>query len=105
MRTWSSYRANAQGEPSTLLTHHPLYTALGSDDEARQAAYRDLFRYKLGPGTVEEIRAATNGNHAPGSSQLQAQVAAALGRRVTPEKSGRPRKSKEPQSPDLFGGG
>lgn len=26
---WSSYRANAQGEPSELLTPHPLYLALG----------------------------------------------------------------------------
>ena len=29
---WSSYRANAQGEPSTLLTPHPHYRALGRND-------------------------------------------------------------------------
>ncbi len=96
---WSSYRANAQGEPSTLLTPHRLYTALGNDAEARQAAYRELFCYQLDPGTVDEIRAATNGNFALGGSRFQAQIAAALGRRVTQGKSGRPRKRSEPESP------
>jgi putative transposase len=55
---WSSYRANVQGEPSTLLTAHPLYAALGKDDKARQAAHRELFRYQLDLGMVNEIRAA-----------------------------------------------
>ena len=102
---WSSYRANAQGKHSALLTHHPLYTALGNDDEVRQAAYRELFRYQLDPGVVDDIRTTTNGNYALGSPQFQAQVAAALGRRVTPGKSGRPRKRKELESQDLFGEG
>ncbi|EAR21680.1 transposase [Nitrococcus mobilis] len=102
---WSSYRANAQGELSTLLTPHRLYTALGNNAEARQAAYRELFRYQLDPGTVDEIRAATNGNFALGSSQFQAQVTAALGRRVTRGKSGRPQKQSESKSSGLFDGG
>lgn len=41
---WSSYRANAQGEHSVLLAQHPLYTALGKDDEVRLTTYRELFR-------------------------------------------------------------
>jgi len=57
---------------------------LGSDEKARQSAYRELFRHQLDPGMVDQMRAATNGNYAPGSSQFQAQVAAALGWRVTP---------------------
>jgi putative transposase len=102
---WSSYRANAQSESSTLLTPHRLYTALGNNDEARQAAYRELFRYQLDPGTVDEIRAATNGNFALGGPQFQIQVAAALGRRVTRGESGRPRNRNESESPGLFDGG
>jgi len=101
---WSSYRANAQGEPTTLLTSHPLYSALGSDDKARRAQYRELFRYQLDADMTGEIRTATNGNYALGSSQFQAQVAAALGRRVTPGKSGRPLQRKEPQSLNQFDG-
>ncbi|MDN5871629.1 MAG: transposase [Nitrococcus sp.] len=102
---WSSYRANAQGEPSALLTPHPLYTALGSDVLARQAAYRELFRYQLELGIVDEIRAATNGNFALGSPRFQAQIAAALGRRVTPGTAGRPRNRNEAGLLDLFDGG
>ncbi len=92
---WSSYRVNAQGESSTLLTPHPLYNALGRGDAVRKAAYRELFRYQLDPGIVDEIRSATNGNYALGSSQFHAQVADMLGRRVTQGKSGRPRKCSE----------
>lgn len=59
---WSSYRANAQGEADALLKPHPLYDALGLDSADRQSAYRELFRYELEPGLVDEIRRATNGN-------------------------------------------
>jgi putative transposase len=100
---WSSYRANAQGESSTLLTHHACYAVLDRDDRARQVAYRELFRYQLDPGMIDKIRAATNGNYALGSWHFQAQVAAMLGRRVTPGKSGRPRKRNEANPLALFG--
>jgi len=99
---WSSYRANAQGELNALLTPHPLYTALAGKDGARQATYRDLFRHQLDPGSIDELRAATNGNYALGNPPIQAQIAAALDRRVTPGQSGRPRKNEEPESLELF---
>jgi len=89
---WSSYRANAQGETDALLAPHPLYTALGEDESARQAAYRELFRYQLDPGLVDDIRRATNGNYALGNARFAEQVAEALGRRVIPGTAGRPRK-------------
>ena len=69
-----------------------MYGQLGPDAASRQAAYRELFRYELAPGLVDEIRRATNGNYALGSDLFTEQIAAALGRRVTPGKSGRPRK-------------
>ena len=99
---WSSYRVNAQDESSTFLTAHPLYMALGADDASRSHAYRELFRYQLNPGMVDEIRAATNGNYVLGSSRLQEKIASSLGRRVTRGQSGRPRKRREPESGDLF---
>lgn len=67
---WSSYQANAQGAVNTSLTPHPLYEALGIDEISRQAAYRELFRYQLEPGRVDEIRAATNGGFALGMRQV-----------------------------------
>jgi hypothetical protein len=66
---WSSYRANAQGEACSALNPHESYRALGTDEHARQTAYRELFRYQLDPRLVDEIREGTNGNYAavPGS--------------------------------------
>lgn len=43
---WSSFRANALGEADALITPHAHYCALGRTGEARQAAYRALFREK-----------------------------------------------------------
>ncbi|PKO34184.1 MAG: transposase [Betaproteobacteria bacterium HGW-Betaproteobacteria-7] len=102
---WSSYRANAQGEASPLISPHPLYLSLGRDDEERRAAYRELFRYELESGAVDAIRDATNGNFALGDSRFYAQVSAALGRRVTPGAPGRPKRSDAPESLDLFSAG
>lgn len=87
---WSSYRFHAQGEPSVFLTPHALYLALGLNDQERQVSYRELFRYQLEPGLADEIRSATNGNYALGSSRFKEQIAEALGRRVTRGKVGRP---------------
>ena len=99
---WSSYLGNAQGEPDALLKPHAMYLALGRDEASRAAAYRELFRYALEPGLVDEIRRATNGNYALGNATFAAQVAAALGRRATPGKSGRPRRVVATESEELF---
>ncbi len=93
---WSSYAVNAQGAKpergdGEIVTPHPLYQALGADDASRQAAYRELFRYQLDIGVVDEIRKATNGNYALGNALFVQQIEEALGRRVTAGKAGRPK--------------
>ena len=100
---WSSYRANAQGETDKLISPHPGYESLGSDPESRLVAYRELFRFELDPGLVDEIRKATNGNFALGDQRFAALIESALSKRVTPGQSGRPRKLAEPESGALFG--
>ncbi len=85
-----------------MISKHELYNALGLDADERRIAYRELFRYQLEPGKVDEIRSATNGNYALGSSLFQEQIAAELGRRVTRGKAGRPRVSEVPESLDMF---
>ncbi|MGH8603268.1 MAG: transposase, partial [Gammaproteobacteria bacterium] len=97
---WSSYRANAQAERSDLIKPHPLYEALGEGNGQRADVYREIFRYQLDPGLVDQIRTATNGNYALGSPRFTAEVESALGRRVTRGKSGRPRQISE--SPSLL---
>lgn len=87
---WSSYRANAQGEPDAVIEPHPLYLALGATAATRQAAYRELFRYELDPGAVDAIRQATNGNYALGDERFGAEIPAMLGRRAVRGKAGRP---------------
>jgi putative transposase len=88
---WSSYAANAQGMKTELIKPHVLYNALGMDASSRQAAYRELFRYELDIGLVDEIRKATNGNYASGNALFVQQIEDALGRRVTAGKAGRPK--------------
>jgi len=99
---WSSYCANAQGDANPLLRPHRLYLALGGEASARQAAYRELFRYELEPGLVDRIRRASNGNFVLGSERFAAEVAAVLGRRTLPGRPGRPRQETMPASGELF---
>lgn len=100
---WSSFRANALGEPDPLLTPHPLYTALATDEGERRQAYRELFRHELDPGVIDEIRAATNGNFALGGSRFADEVAMALGARTQRGHAGRPRQTSGPESLPLPG--
>lgn len=102
MYRWSSYRSNAQGETSPFLKPHALYKSLGRNPEARQAAYRELFRYPLDPGLVDQLRSATNGNYVLGNERFLVEMAAALGQRVTGGQAGRPAAA-EVVSGDLFG--
>ena len=99
---WSSYRANGEGEENALIRPHQLYTDLGLEAKSRQAAYRELFRYELESGLVDQIRRATNGNFVLGNERFATEVAAVIGRRVLPGKSGRPRKVLEPASGELL---
>ena len=92
---WSSYQANAQGADTEIIKPHALYKALGADAQTRQVAYRELFRYELDPGTIDQIRTATNGNYALGNDLFKVQIAAALGRRVEAGKAGRPKLKQE----------
>jgi putative transposase len=88
---WSSYRANAQGEPDVLLTPHALYRKLGPTPEARQKAYRQLFRAQIAKEELEVIRNATNKAWVLGDSRFSAKVEALSQRRAAPLPRGRPR--------------
>ncbi len=86
---WSSYRANATGEHSELLTPHHEYLRLGSTREERQAGYRDLFRMVRG-AELERIRVATNAGYVLGDPSFRAMMARRLGRRMEKGQAGRP---------------
>jgi putative transposase len=87
---WSSYCAHAHGTSDTLVSDHDIYCRLGTNQTARQAAYRALFRAALDADFLDALRAATNGGWALGDARFHRQVADALGRRVRPLPRGRP---------------
>ena len=61
---WSSYRANAEGKGSTLLTPHPVFMGLGRDAESRQSAYKALFDIPLAEKDLQRIRCAAQNDFA-----------------------------------------
>jgi putative transposase len=85
---WSSYHANGLGKPSMIITPHEQYMHLARNDAERREAYRALFRAHVDEALTDEIRDATNGNFVLGGRKFQAQIAKALGRRVTRVKRG-----------------
>ncbi len=92
---WSSYRSNAQGEINKLIKPHFMYEELGLTETARQSSYRELFRYTLAPGLVDEIRKVTNGNFVLGNDRFKEEISKTLGARVQPGKAGIPVKNKK----------
>jgi len=91
---WSSYRANAYGEPEGMLTGHAVLEALGRTSATRCRAYRELFRSELDPDVVHEIRKAANFAVPLGSDHFKKHVERALGRPVGRTARGRPRRAK-----------
>ncbi len=76
---WSSFRENGLGGISNLLSSHQVYEALGSSDDVRRKAYRELFRHQIEPGMMYKIRSSTNGNFVLGSEKFQQEIENALG--------------------------
>ena len=89
---WSSYRCNALGGADPIVAAHPFYLALAETEEARRSTYRDLFADRRQEDMLVPLRDATNGGFVLGSPRFQRQIAAMVGRRTWPGKSGRPRK-------------
>lgn len=72
---WSSYRSNAHGAASVLITPHELYNRLGSDGVSRQQAYRALFQEVMSEDTLKKLRCATHGCLALGNQEFMDHVA------------------------------
>ncbi len=92
---WSSYRCNALGASDGLITQHIEYSRLGSIDEERQSAYRQLFHTHIPEMTLEAIREATNKAWALGSERFKARIENELNRPVVSSGKGGDRKSEE----------
>ena len=91
---WSSYCNHAFGMPDKLLVAHEQHERLGSSDEERQSAYRDLFRTQLDSKELAEIRNAANCGWPLGSDRFKDEIERALKCAVRPPKMGRPPKNR-----------
>jgi putative transposase len=92
---WSSYRANGLGQTAPLLRAHPVYLGLGGTDEARQSAYRALFRSELDSEAISDIRMALIQGQPLGGSRFIDSIERAIGQRREARPRGRPRKPVE----------
>ncbi|MDP2071226.1 transposase [Methylotenera sp.] len=97
---WSSYANHAEGKENVLLTEHPLYLALGSNVDARQHNYRDLFKHHLNEVDLQGIRNATNKGWVLGNDSFKDKMSAASNRRLTPLPKGRPKTIKIESDPN-----
>ena len=59
---WSSYKSNAEGNKSGLITPHHQYLTLDHRELGRRKAYRGLFKAHIVQPIDNEIRVTTNGN-------------------------------------------
>ena len=87
---WSSYRTYAQGEPSSLITPHACYHAMGHNDAQRRYHYRCLFEQQLDNRDIHAIREAALFSMPLGNERFKQQIEAALGRSIGYTKRGRP---------------
>lgn len=90
---WSSYCANALGQPDPLVTVHELYRGLGTDSESRQLSYRELFLEQIDDFTLCDIRSATNKGWALGNDRFRGDISRLLNRRARPLPKGGDRRS------------
>ena len=88
---WSSYAANTRGNFDKLIMPHPLYLQLGTDQESRQFAYRELFGQSLDKIEVHAIREALNQELVLGREDFKDKIETMLRRQVRPGIPGRPR--------------
>jgi len=88
---WSSFHTNALGLTSDLITPHPMWTALGSNDSERQAAYLELFSTALDRRDVEALRYGSRKQLPVGSAEFKASIESALSIKLGTGKRGNPK--------------
>ncbi len=87
---WSSYQINGMGKSSDLCTPHQEYLSLGISIPERLENYRELFTHHIEGELLEEIRRDTHKGMAVGNDRFKEEIGALTGRRLTPNKRGRP---------------
>ncbi|GLX78756.1 hypothetical protein tinsulaeT_20960 [Thalassotalea insulae] len=92
---WSSFKVNALGETSKLITPHDCYLQLGQDKKEQCKNYLALFRRHIATSDITAIRDSTNKGWVLGGQQFQSEVQAMVKRRITPAQRGGDRRSQK----------
>lgn len=100
---WSSYRTNALGHADPLVKPHPIYLALGREEDERCTRYRDLFRSQIDDWALAQIRESTNKAWVLGSEHFKQLIAGQLNRRGERLSRGGDRKSESYQNSKING--
>jgi REP-associated tyrosine transposase len=79
---WSSFRTNAFGLPSALISPHEVYLSLGRTEVNRRLAYRAMFDVPEDVRELMAIREAARGGFALGSPEFIADLELRLGRKA-----------------------
>lgn len=88
---WSSYRSNALGNPTQLISEHPLYTELGASNESRNRAYQKLFLTDIPTDTIKRIRAASYKSGILGDQKFKCRIEKIIDFSLPPFDQGRPK--------------
>ena len=89
---WSSYHANALGQPNPLLTPQEQWLALGNNTQSRCQAYRGFFMEQPARSVLEEIRYSNRKGLPLGSGPFKTQIESQLQIKLGSGKVGRPAK-------------
>ena len=87
---WSSYPINALEKVTELCTPHPGYLKLSKRKDARMRRYRALFNASVDGDLLAEIRSGLNKGIVLGNDKFKDEVEKLTGRRLKPQKVGRP---------------
>jgi putative transposase len=71
---WSSFHCNALNNVDNLIHRHDEYMKLGSSDDARCFAYRELFKVPLCDHDVHDIRSSLDRNQWLAQSRFSEQI-------------------------------
>jgi putative transposase len=89
---WSSFNNNALGRPSSLLTPHESWLALGETESCCRLAYQELLREAPQQHHISEIRYGVRKGLPTGHDRFKLQIEEALSIKLGDGRRGRPKK-------------
>lgn len=90
---WSSYACNGDGKHEARIRPHPAWLGLGTDDDSRRAAYRELVRLGVSEEEANDLALHTRQQKPWGRERFRREIEALTGRAAEVRPRGRPAKT------------